>query len=93
MISLGRDDEAQPLLDLAEPILQRHVADHPMAPFDCTRARWGRANLLVTREPAAAAGTRSVELEQVHVAAIDLAFGERLDFDTEFTFVKVKRRK
>ena len=40
-----------------------------------------------------AAGTRSVELEQVHVAATDLAFGERLDFDNEFTFVKVKRRK
>ena len=40
-----------------------------------------------------AAGTRSVELEQVHVAATDLAFGERLDFDHEFSFTKAKRRK
>lgn len=40
-----------------------------------------------------AAGTRSVELEQVHVAATDLAFGWQLDFETEFTFAKVKRRK
>ncbi len=40
-----------------------------------------------------AAGTRSVELEQVHVAATDFTFGERLDFDNEFTFAKARRRK
>ena len=40
-----------------------------------------------------AAGTRSFEMEQVHVAATDLAFVERLDFDNEFSFVKAKRRR
>ena len=39
------------------------------------------------------AGTRGIELEQVHVAATDLAFGWQPDFETEFSFEKAKRRK
>ena len=54
LIAVGEKVEARQLLELAEPILKRHVGDLPTSPYYYAKARWGMAKTLEDSDPVAA---------------------------------------
>ena len=54
LIDVGEKVEARQLLELAEPILKRHVSDLPTSLYFYAKARWGMAKTLAGSDPAAA---------------------------------------